>query len=60
MAFIEIKYTGVDPPLPSAPETFLIDQKGVIRYKHIGPINRKIWKDLLWPMIEKLQTKKGS
>ena len=43
-----------------APETFLIDQKGVVRYKHIGPINRKIWENLLWPMIEKLQTKKGS
>ena len=43
-----------------APETFLIDQKGIIRYKHIGPINRKIWKDLLWPMIDKLQTKKGA
>ena len=43
-----------------APETFLIDQKGVVRYKHIGPMNRKIWEDLLWPMIEKLQTKKGS
>lgn len=42
-----------------APETFLVDQKGVVRYKHIGPINRDIWNSLFWPMIEKLQIQQG-
>ncbi|MBM09426.1 MAG: DsbE family thiol:disulfide interchange protein [Magnetovibrio sp.] len=43
-----------------APETFLVDKKGIVRYKHTGPLNRKIWTNLLSPMIEKLQIRKGS
>ena len=38
-----------------APETFLIDQKGVIRYKHIGPINQKSWDEIIYPLIQKLR-----
>lgn len=38
-----------------APETFIIDRKGVIRYKHIGPINSKNWKKILWPIIQELR-----
>jgi cytochrome c biogenesis protein CcmG/thiol:disulfide interchange protein DsbE len=38
------------------PETFLIDQQGVIRYKHLGPISPESWSDGVYPMILKLQT----
>jgi len=38
-----------------APESFLIDQKGVIRYKQIGVIDAKVWKDTLWPLILELR-----
>jgi len=43
-----------------APETFLVDQKGVIRYKHIGPINQKSWNEIIHPLIKKLREEKGS
>lgn len=29
------------------PETFIIDKKGLIRYKHIGEINERTWPKLL-------------
>ena len=38
-----------------APETFVIDKKGIIRHKHIGPLT---WQDVqktLLPLFEKLQ-----
>ncbi len=38
-----------------APETFFIDKLGVIRHKHVGPMNRKVWDRTLWPLIEELR-----
>jgi len=38
-----------------APETFIVDQRGVIRYKHIGPLDETIWKDVLWPIVQQLR-----
>jgi len=38
-----------------APESFIVDKKGVIRYKQIGPINAKVWAQTLWPLIQELQ-----
>ena len=38
-----------------APETFLVDQKGVVRYKHTGPINQKSWDEVIHPLINKLR-----
>jgi cytochrome c biogenesis protein CcmG, thiol:disulfide interchange protein DsbE len=37
------------------PETFLIDSQGIIRYKQIGAISPKIWKNKIRPLIEKLE-----
>ena len=38
-----------------APETFLVDQKGIVRHKQVGPIDAKIWDEVLWPLITKLR-----
>ena len=38
-----------------APETFIVDARGVIRYKHIGPITPQVWKTTLWPIVRDLQ-----
>jgi cytochrome c biogenesis protein CcmG, thiol:disulfide interchange protein DsbE len=38
-----------------APESFIVDKKGVIRYKHVGPVNPDAWKDTLMPIIEELR-----
>ena len=38
-----------------APESFIVDQKGIIRYKHVGPINEQNWSETLFPIIEELR-----
>jgi len=38
-----------------APETFLVDKRGVIRYKHIGPLSQQVWDETLFPLIEELR-----
>lgn len=38
-----------------APESFIIDKQGIIRYKRIGPITPKVWEQTLWPIIEELK-----
>jgi len=37
-----------------APETFVIDKRGRIRYKQIGPITPQIWREDIVPIIRKL------
>ncbi len=37
------------------PESFIIDKKGVIRYKHVGPISQDLWKIELLPLIKRLE-----
>jgi cytochrome c biogenesis protein CcmG/thiol:disulfide interchange protein DsbE len=46
---------GIDWGVYGAPETFLVDQQGVIRYKHIGPIDRSVWEETLQPLIAQLK-----
>ena len=38
-----------------APESFIVDKKGVIRYKQIGPITPEVWESTLWPLIQELR-----
>lgn len=40
-----------------APETFLVDQKGIVRLKHMGPITQQNWNDTLKPAIDKLRNR---
>jgi cytochrome c biogenesis protein CcmG, thiol:disulfide interchange protein DsbE len=46
---------GIDFGVYGVPETFVIDQKGVIRFKHIGPITRKTWDEKMLPLVRDLQ-----
>lgn len=39
-----------------APESFIIDKVGNIRYKHVGVITPDIWRDTLLPIIKTLET----
>ncbi len=45
---------GIDYGVYGTPETFLIDQDGIIRYKHIGPLNRDAVRNVLLPKIAEL------
>lgn len=38
-----------------APETFVVDKRGFIRYKHVGPLTQDLWDKTLQPMIEELR-----
>lgn len=46
--------TAIDWGVYGTPETFIIDKKGVIRYKQIGPITADVWEQTLKPLIQKL------
>jgi cytochrome c biogenesis protein CcmG, thiol:disulfide interchange protein DsbE len=39
----------------AAPETFLIDKQGVIRYKQTGPISRSDWENKIRPLVARLK-----
>jgi cytochrome c biogenesis protein CcmG/thiol:disulfide interchange protein DsbE len=42
---------GIDLGVYGAPETFIVDASGVIRFKHIGVIDYRIWDDEIMPAI---------
>ena len=44
--------TAIDFGVYGAPESFLIDAKGVIRYKHIGPLTPEVIAKELQPAID--------
>lgn len=46
---------GIDWGVYGVPETFVIDKKGTIRYKQIGPLNYKAWSETILPIIQQLQ-----
>jgi cytochrome c biogenesis protein CcmG/thiol:disulfide interchange protein DsbE len=46
---------AIDYGVYGAPETFLIDKQGVIRYKQIGPITPEALKDKIEPLIKQLE-----
>lgn len=45
---------GIDFGVYGVPETFVIDQKGTIRYKHIGPLREDALKEKILPLVERL------
>ncbi|MDA9556827.1 DsbE family thiol:disulfide interchange protein [Vibrio sp.] len=45
---------GLDLGVYGAPETFLIDAQGTIRYRHVGDVNAYNWSETLGPMYEDL------
>jgi len=45
---------GIDYGVYGAPETFVIDKQGVIRFKQIGPITPEVLEKTLVPLIAKL------
>lgn len=46
---------GFDLGVYGAPETFVIDADGVIRYRHVGIVNEQVWAETLQPLIQTLK-----
>ncbi|WP_417500794.1 DsbE family thiol:disulfide interchange protein [Marinobacter sp.] len=42
---------GFDLGVYGAPETFVIDASGVVRYRHVGVVNGDVWERVLLPVI---------
>lgn len=54
-AFDEEGRAGLDWGVYGVPETFVIDARGVVRHKHIGPITPEVLKERIEPLLAKLQ-----
>lgn len=47
---------GIDYGVTGTPETFVIDKAGIIRMKHVGPINPEVWEKKFVPLLKELNT----
>jgi cytochrome c biogenesis protein CcmG/thiol:disulfide interchange protein DsbE len=45
---------GIDYGVYGVPETYVIDKRGLIRYKRIGPVTGELVKDKLVPLVNEL------
>jgi cytochrome c biogenesis protein CcmG/thiol:disulfide interchange protein DsbE len=48
---------AIDYGVYGVPETYVIDQRGVIRYKHIGPLTPEIARKKLEPLVKELRSR---
>jgi cytochrome c biogenesis protein CcmG/thiol:disulfide interchange protein DsbE len=46
---------GIDWGVYGAPETFVVDEQGIIRDKHIGPISKQYIEEKLMPLIDDIR-----
>jgi cytochrome c biogenesis protein CcmG, thiol:disulfide interchange protein DsbE len=46
---------GIDFGVYGVPETFVIDKKGIVRYKQIGPITVEALQQKILPLVRELQ-----
>lgn len=58
--FLKVGYdpqgrVALDWGVYGAPETFLIDQMGVIQYKHVGTLTTQVWEETFLPLVNELR-----
>lgn len=46
---------GIEFGVYGAPETFLIDPNGKIRFRHVGVVTPKVYQNVFLPLIEKIK-----
>ncbi|MDB5422610.1 MAG: periplasmic protein thiol:disulfide oxidoreductase, DsbE subfamily [Phenylobacterium sp.] len=46
---------GIDLGVSGAPETFVVDRRGHVRYRQVGAITPKVWNETLGPLMAKLR-----
>lgn len=46
---------GIDLGVYGAPETYLVDADGVIRYRHVSVLDEKVWQEDFLPAIAELR-----
>jgi cytochrome c biogenesis protein CcmG/thiol:disulfide interchange protein DsbE len=45
---------GLDLGVYGAPETYVVDAAGVIRYRHVGVVDERVWQTVLQPLYDEL------
>jgi len=51
---------GLDMGVYGAPETYLLDARGVVRYRHVGVVDENVWQTILEPLYLKLVKESGT
>lgn len=46
---------GIDWGVYAVPETFIIDQQGIVKFKHIGPVTHQLVKEKILPLLSSLE-----
>lgn len=54
-AFDQEGRVGIDWGVYGVPETFVIDPQGVVRYKHIGPVDPEVLNQTILPLVRELR-----
>ncbi|PZN97579.1 MAG: DsbE family thiol:disulfide interchange protein [Alphaproteobacteria bacterium] len=47
--------TAIDLGVTGVPETFIVDKRGRVRFKQIGPISPEQWEGTIRPLMQKLR-----
>lgn len=47
--------TGIDFGVAGVPETFVIDKRGRVRYRHVGALTPDDWEQKIGPLMEQLR-----
>jgi len=50
---------GIDWGVYGVPETFVIDKKGIVRHKHVGPVSNSIIDEKILPLVQELNAEAG-
>jgi cytochrome c biogenesis protein CcmG/thiol:disulfide interchange protein DsbE len=55
-AFDESGRVAIDWGVYGAPETFVVDRQGIIRYKYAGPLSVELLKEEILPLVNELKS----
>lgn len=48
---------GFDLGVYGAPETYVIDADGIVRHRHVGVVNEKVWEEDIEPLVKRYREK---
>lgn len=50
---------GLDLGVTGAPETYVIDARGVVRLRYQGALDERVWRETVLPVVQQLQREAG-
>jgi cytochrome c biogenesis protein CcmG/thiol:disulfide interchange protein DsbE len=51
---------GLDLGVTGAPETYVVDRRGIVRLRYQGDINERVWTGIFQPLLAQLAQESGS